>query len=110
MHLLVAEFIEWWRDVIDGNRIITKSENTIKTTKSKSQTRLFGGFGKELVFDLHAGKLEGVRADETGKTATAISNFEFSAVSLVCRRRRRVVFGVQEASDGGTLGRRDPEI
>lgn len=100
---LVQHVVERWDNLVDADRVVAKTHDTIETAKCKGKTGLGGCFCKVLVLDFKITDLDDVLRYETAETTGAISDLELRAVLLVCRRRRRVVLGVEVARDGATL-------
>lgn len=108
--LLVNHVVEWWRDVVDGNRVIAQTQDAIEATKSKSQTRLAGDFSKELVFDLEVSNPQKVLGDETCNLARAVADAKLGPILLVCRRCGGIVLLMEVASDGSARGAGNPKV
>ena len=83
--LLLNHVVEWWRDVVDRNGVITETQDTIKSTKGKSQARLAGGFTEELVLDLKVSNPQNVLGDVACNLARAVADTELGSILLVCR-------------------------
>jgi hypothetical protein len=66
VNLLVDEFIERRSDVVDGDGIISHSEDTIESAEGKGKTGLLSSFCEELILDLQSGEIQGLGADESG--------------------------------------------
>jgi hypothetical protein len=63
-----------------------------------------------LTLDLEVADLEDIVGNEAAELTRAVANLELGAVLFVCRRRRRVVLGVEVAGDRIAAGRRNPEV
>jgi hypothetical protein len=96
--------------MIDGNGIISQSEDPIESTKGECETRFFRCLCEKLVLDFHARKVQSFRTDESGKTSTAITNLKLCAVLLVRGRRSGIILGMKETGDGRTFRRWNPKI
>ena len=82
---LVDHLIEGWDDPVDGDSIISETQDTIKSTESKCKTWLLGGFGEDLVFDREITNGQSVLRNETAELSRPISDLERSSILLVCR-------------------------
>ena len=80
---LVDHVVEWRRNVVDGNGVVSHTKNAIKSAEGESKTRLARGLTKQLVLDLKVSNLEDIFGDETSHFARAISDTELRAVLLV---------------------------
>jgi hypothetical protein len=78
--------------------------------KRESEAWLLGGLSKENIIHGEIADGELVARDKAFHGARTVLNGERSAVRLVCRRRRRVVLGVEEAGNGRALHTRNPEV
>lgn len=108
--VLVQHLVERRNNLVDGDGIITQTQNTVKATESKGKTRLARGLGKVLPLDLQVSNLHVILGNKSAETARAVSDGEFGSIALVCGRRRRIVLAVEVAGDGVALRRRNPEI
>lgn len=73
---LVNHTVERRHDLVDTDGIIAETHDPIETTKCEGKARLFGGFGKVLVFNLDIPDLDCVLRDEAAQTAGAITDLE----------------------------------
>ena len=96
---LVEHVVEGRHDAVDTDGVVAKAHDAVEPAESKSETRLRGGLGKVLVLDLEVTNLEDIIGDEAAERTGSIADLELRAVLLVCRRRRRVVLGVEVAGD-----------
>ena len=96
--------------MVDGDGIVSHSENPIKSAKGKGKTRFLSSFCEKLVLDLQSGEIQGIGADESGKTTTTVSDLEICSILLVRGRRGGIVLGMQKTCDGSTFRRRNPKI
>lgn len=107
---LVQQIVEGRGDLVDGDGVIAQTQDAIETTKGKGQTGLAGGLREELVLDLQVTDRNDILRYEATQASRSVTDAELGAVLLVSRRGRRVVLGVEVASNGAALGRGDPEV
>lgn len=93
--LLVEHVVEGGNNVVDGDGVVCQSKDTVEFTKGKSESRLFGGFGKVLVLDGKVTDDDSVLRDETFEGTGSVSNGKLGSVGLVGGGSGRVVFRVQ---------------
>jgi hypothetical protein len=101
---LVDKVVERWWDLVDGDGVVSKTEDAIKSTEGESQTGLLGSFSEELILDLEVTDGDDILGDESAQAARAVLDSEGGAVLAEGRGGRRLVLGVEEASDGVALG------
>jgi hypothetical protein len=58
--VLVDHVVERWDDLVDRNRVVSKSENTVEASKSESETWLSCGFCKVLTLEFQVANLDSV--------------------------------------------------
>lgn len=107
---LVERVVERRNNLVHADGVVTKTENTIEPAEGKRETGLGSGFCEVLVLDLQVTNLESVLGHETAERSRSVADLEVGAVLLVGRRSRRIVLGVEVASDRAALGRRDPKV
>jgi len=49
--ILVNHLIKGWGDMIDGNRVISKTEDAVKFAEGKREARFLHSLGEQLSFD-----------------------------------------------------------
>lgn len=108
--LLVDHVVEGRNHLVHGDGVVSKAENAVEATESKGQTRLVGGLGEVLAFNLQVTNLESVLGDKATQAAGSIADLELGAILLVCARRRRVIFAVEEAGNGAARLGWNPEV
>ena len=96
--------------MVDRNSVISKTKDTIESTKGKGKTWLRGSLTEQLVLDFQVTHLDGVLGNVTLDGSRSVSDGKVGAVLLVGRRAAVVILLVEVASNGATVGRRDPEI
>jgi hypothetical protein len=107
---LVKHVVEGRDDAVDTDSVVAKTHDAVEPAEGEGETGLGGSLGEVLVLHLEVTNLEDVLGDEAAKRAGAVADLEVGAVLLVCRRRRRVILGVEVAGDRVALGRRNPEV
>lgn len=108
--LLVQHVVEGRDHLVDGDGVVSQTQDTIKAAEGKGQTRLASSLGEVLLLDLQVADLQGVLRHEAAQAARAVADLELGTVLLVGARRGRVILAVEEARDRGALGRRDPQV
>lgn len=63
--LLVDHVVEWRWDLVDGDGVETKTQDTIESAESKGKTWLLGSFGEDLVLDFEVTNGHGILGNET---------------------------------------------
>lgn len=63
--VLVEHVVERWDDLVDGDRVISQTQNTVKAAKGKSKTWLARGLREVLVVDFQVANLELVLRNES---------------------------------------------
>lgn len=96
---LVEHVVEGRHDAVDTDGVVAKAHDAVEPAEGKSEARLRGGLGEVLVLHLEVANLEDIVGDEAAERAGSVADLELRAVLLVCRRRRRVVLGVEVAGD-----------
>lgn len=66
---LVDHVVKGRNHLIDGDGVVSQTQDTIETAESEGQTGLAGGLGKVLLADLQVADLQGILRDETAQTA-----------------------------------------
>lgn len=108
--LLVNKVVEGGNNLVDGNGVVTKTEDTVEAAEGKGKAGLASSLGKVLLLDLKVANGDVILGDETSQAARAVVDLELGAVGLVGRRRRRVVLGVQVACNAAALLGRNPQV
>ena len=79
-------------------------------SESKGESRLLGCLCEQLVLDGEITNCNVIAGHKALHGSTAVLNGELGTVGLVCRRRGRIILGVQEAGDRSALNARDPKV
>ena len=107
---LVDQAVEGWDDLVDRDGIVSETQDTVEPAEGESKTGLLSSLSEELVLDLEITNGYGILGDEPAQAARAVLDRKGGAVLGEGGRRRGLVLGVQETSDGVALGRRNPEV
>lgn len=108
--VLGDHLVERRRDLVNTNRIVSQTEDTVESAEGESKTGLLGSFTEELILDLDVTNLDSVLGDVTLDGTGAVADSKVGAVLLVCRRAAVVILVVEVASNGATVRRGDPQV
>eukprot|EP00916_Digyalum_oweni_P022447 GHVL01037209.1.p2 GENE.GHVL01037209.1~~GHVL01037209.1.p2 ORF type:complete len:328 (-),score=26.81 GHVL01037209.1:337-1320(-) len=95
--------VERGHDSVHRDGLVAQSQDSVKLRGNEGDARLLGGLSEGLLLNLHAADSEGVGAEESSQTASAILDGEDGAVSNVGVGLSAVVFVVKQAGDIGEL-------
>jgi len=73
---LINHVVEWRWDLVNGDGIESKTQNTIESAKGKGKTWLLGSFGEDLVLDLEVPDGHNILGNESAQAARAISDLK----------------------------------
>ena len=85
---LLHHVVKWRRDLVYGDGVVSKTQDTIESTECEGKTWLFGSFGEDLVLNLKVSNTHDILGNVSAKASRAISNLEGGPVLLVCGRGR----------------------
>ena len=74
--LMVDHVVEWRDRLVDGDGIVTKTENTIKSAKGKCEAWLFSCLSKVLVLGFRVTNCDGVLRLVAFLTSRTVGNLE----------------------------------
>lgn len=86
--ILLDHVVEWRRDLVDGDGVVSETKNAIESTEGKSKTGFLSRFSEKLVLDLNITNGHDVLGDKAAQTSRAITDLERGAVLLISRRGR----------------------
>jgi hypothetical protein len=107
---LFKHVVEGRHDAVHADGVVAETHDAVEPAEGKGKTWLRSRLGEVLVLHLEVANLEDIVGHEAAQLAGSVADLKRGAVLLVCRRRRRVVLGVQVAGDRVALGRRHPEV
>ena len=73
---LVDQAVERWDNPVDGDGIVSETQDTIKSAESEGKTWLLGGFRKHLILDLKITNGHMVLGNVSSKTSRAVVDLE----------------------------------
>ena len=73
---LVDHTIERRNDLVDGDGIISETQNTVESAEGESKTGFLGSFSEDLVLDLEIANSHMVLGDKSAKASRAISDLK----------------------------------
>lgn len=101
---MVNKTVERGHNLVDGDGVVSETEDAVESAKGKSQAGLLSSFSEELVLDLEVTDGDSILRNESAQATRAVLNSERGAVLTEGRGGRGLVLGVEEASDGVALG------
>lgn len=100
---LVDQVVEWWDNSVDGDGVVSETQDTIEAAEGESETWLLGSLSEILLLDGEVTDVEGVLGDETAQATRAVDNLEAGTVALVGAGSIGIIGLVKVASNGATL-------
>jgi len=107
---LVDHVVEGRGDLVDGDGVVSQTQDAVESTKGKGKTGLLGGLGEELVLDLEVTNGHDIAGNESAQASGAVLDGEGRPVLRVGRRRGGVILCVKETGDRATLGGGHPQV
>lgn len=109
---LGVHVVEGRDDIVDGNRLVGHTEDTIEAGSNKAGTGFRGGFGEGLGLDGQTIDGDGIGGQVAGQTARAVLDGEGFTVSNIGGGGRGIVLVVVLAGGvgGSAAGSGDPQV